>query len=71
MNCPDCSAVLKGTAYKYKCGGCGADWKAVFKCDVCGSIPAVIESCGSVSFFCENCRKPKSREDMVKFFTKA
>jgi zinc-ribbons len=68
MLCPDCNHEIKGAGNNYSCANCAVKWKVSFSCEVCGSVPKQSSSCGSVSFFCEKCKKLKSRELMDKEF---
>ncbi len=70
MNCPDCQGELKGNGNKYQCQECETLWQIDFTCDVCGSTPSLLSSCGSVSFFCDSCKSMKSRSSMEKKYTK-
>lgn len=70
MDCPDCKEKLNGNGYNYNCPKCGAHWEITFTCEKCKSVPTMMSSCGSLSFFCENCKALKSREAMDKTFKK-
>jgi len=70
MVCPDCNGTLKGAGNLYSCSECGSRWEVSFKCEVCTNTATIMSSCGSVSFFCETCKKLKSRESMNKEFNR-
>lgn len=68
MLCPECKQELRGAAHSYSCPGCKIDWHVDFHCEICASEVKKLSSCGSVSFFCEQCKRLKSRESMDKRF---
>lgn len=70
MECPKCNETLKGRKYLYTCESCETEYEVNFKCEVCGSEPEVLASCGAVSFYCNSCNNMKSRTTMNKEFIK-
>ncbi|MDC7224837.1 MAG: zinc-ribbon domain-containing protein [Spirochaetales bacterium] len=69
MKCPECQGELNGAGHDYECTNCHKEWKVDFLCEECHNPPEELKSCGSVSFFCQSCKKLKSREAMEKRFT--
>ncbi len=70
MECPECKGKLDGGGNSYACKSCGVEWQVDFSCEICHGKPEMESHCGAVTFFCQSCRKLKSRESMDKTFTR-
>jgi hypothetical protein len=69
MECPNCQKELIEKGGKISCPDCARDFLISYQCQVCGSVPEEISSCGSVGYFCGTCNALRSRTSMKKEFT--
>lgn len=71
ISCPRCGSDLNTDGTAHVCETCGAAWRVEYRCQECGSEPVELAACGSVGYFCEACKRPRSRTAMEKIVTEA